>query len=418
MPAMRDPVEALNRIAESYVHLVLAVGLHDPDYVDAYYGPAEWKSNVDAQRPSLATLHAEGSSVLSTLEEIDTSAAEEMVRLRRGYLMGQLRSLLSRVQILQGKAMSFDDECQALYDAAAPAYSEHHFRTILHQLNVLLPGSGPVPPRYHHFKSAFVIPRERLDPVFRAAIEESRRRTSAHIPLPEGESFAVEYVTNKAWSGYNWYKGGGQSLIQINTDLPIYIDRAIDLGSHEGYPGHHVYNSLLEHHLVRGRGWLEFSVYALFSPQSLIAEGTANYGIDVAFPRRERVAFEQAVLFPLAGMDSAMAELYYDVHDIFLKLSYAGNEAARGYLDGTIGRDQALHWLMTYALMSHERAEQRIRFFDQYRSYVINYNLGQDLVKAYIEAECGTADNPAKRWDAFHRLLSSPILPSGLRFQK
>jgi hypothetical protein len=254
--------------------------------------------------------------------------------------------------------------------------------------------------------------------VFRAAIEESRRRTSAHIPLPEGESFAVEYVTNKAWSGYNWYKGGSQSLIQINTDLPIYIDRAIDLGSHEGYPGHHVYNSLLERHLVRGRGWLEFSVYALFSPQSLIAEGTANYGINVAFPRQERVAFEQAVLFPLAEMDPAMAELYYDVHDIFLKLSYAGNEAARGYLDGIISREQALHWLMTYALMSHERAEQRIRFFDQYRSYVINYNLGQDLVKAHIEAEGGTADNPAKRWDAFHRLLSSPILPSGLRFQK
>jgi hypothetical protein len=25
------------------------------------------------------------------------------------------------------------------------------------------------------------------------------------------------------------------------------------------------------------------------------------------------------------------------------------------------------------------RAEQRVRFFDQYRSYVINYNLGKDL---------------------------------------
>jgi hypothetical protein len=159
-------------------------------------------------------------------------------------------------------------------------------------------------------------------------------------------------------------------------------------------------------------------VYALFSPQSLIAEGTANYGINVAFPKQERVTFEQAVLFPLAGMDAGMAELYYNVHDIFLKLSYAGNEAARGYLDGTINRDQALRWLMTYALMSRERAEQRIKFFDQYRSYVINYNLGQDLVKAYIEAEGGTADNPAKRWDAFHRLLSSPMLPSELRFHK
>ena len=100
------------------------------------------------------------------------------------------------------------------------------------------------------------------------------------------ESFTVEYVTNKPWSGYNWYQGKYRSVIQVNTDLPIYIDRAIDLACHEGYPGHHVYNALLEQHLVRERGWVEFSVYALFSPQSLIAEGTANYGIEVAFPGR------------------------------------------------------------------------------------------------------------------------------------
>ena len=37
----------------------------------------------------------------------------------------------------------------------------------------------------------------------------------------------------------------------MNTDLPIYIDRAIDLACHEGYPGHHVYNVLLEKNLVR-----------------------------------------------------------------------------------------------------------------------------------------------------------------------
>ena len=77
-------------------------------------------------------------------------------------------------------------------------------------------------------------------------------------------------------------------MIQVNTDLPIFVDRAIDLACHEGYPGHHVYNVLLEKALVRDRGWPEYQVYALFSPQSLIAEGTANYGIEVAFPPADR----------------------------------------------------------------------------------------------------------------------------------
>jgi hypothetical protein len=64
--------------------------------------------------------------------------------------------------------------------------------------------------------------------------------------------------------------------------------------------------------------------------------------------------------------------------------------------------------------MSPERAHQRTRFFDQYRSYVINYNLGLDLVRHYIEKRGGTQKKPVKRWEEFTKLLSSPRLPSGL----
>ena len=251
--------------------------------------------------------------------------------------------------------------------------------------------------------------------MFKAAIAACREQTLKHVQLPANESFTVEYVTNKSWSGYNWYQGNFRSLIQVNTDLPIYIDRAIDLACHEGYPGHHVYNALLEQHLVKGRGWLEFTVYPLFSPQSLIAEGTANFGIEVAFPGKQRVAFEQSTLFPLAGLDPARAPEYYEVQALIDELSYAGNEAARRYLNGTIDRDRAAAWLERYALMPHERAAQRVRFFDQYRSYVINYNFGKDMVRRFIESRGGTADRPDRRWQEFERLLSSPRLPSGLR---
>ena len=93
----------------------------------------------------------------------------------------------------------------------------------------------------------------------------------------------------------------------------------MDLACHEGYPGHHVYNTLLEKHLVKDRGWMEFTVYPLFSPQSLIAEGTANYGIPVTFPDDERIAFEEKVLFPAAGLDPARVREYYEVAERWLK---------------------------------------------------------------------------------------------------
>ena len=170
-----------------------------------------------------------------------------------------------------------------------------------------------------------MIPKEKLDTVFQLAIKECRARTLAHVALPPNESFTVEYMTNKPWGGYNWYKGNFHSVIQVNTDLPIYIDRAVDLAAHEGYPGHHVYNSLLEKNLVRDRGWTEFSVYALFSPQSLIAEGTANFGRKVAFPTKtDRMKFEKEVLFPAAGIDSKRADEYYAVQDLMKQTRLRG----------------------------------------------------------------------------------------------
>jgi hypothetical protein len=339
---------------------------------------------------------------------------EEIEKLRHQYLAQQLRSMSARVEMLEGRSFTFNDEALALYDARPPHHPEKFFRDVLEKLDRLVPGSGTVAQRYDRYRSSYVVPVGKLDGIFQAAIHECRERTRRNIPLPVGERFSLEYVTNKPWSGYNWYKGDSVSLIQINIDLPIYIDRAIDLAAHEGYPGHHVYNSLLEEHLARKRHWVEFMVYALFSPQSLIAEGTANFGIEVAFPAKERVEFEGSVLFPLAGFDGSEAEQYYAIHNLTAALNYAHNEAARSYLDRAMTRDQAEEWLVTYALMSPERAKQRVRFIDAYRSYVINYNLGQDLVRKHIEVRGGTADNPAKRWEEFKVLISSPRLPSSL----
>lgn len=413
-PTSRD-TSSMNRIAESYVKLVLALGQHDPDYVDAFYGPPEQRAEAEARKRPLAEIRAEALSLIAGLEADPAEGGDELARLRYQYLLRQLQSLAARADMLSGTRLTFDQESKALYDAVAPTHGAEHFQAILDELSALLPGDGPLAGRLDAFREGFIIPRDRLDAVFQAAIAECRKRTREHIELPAGESFEVEYVTGKSWSAYNWYKGGFHSLIQVNTELPIYVDRAIDLACHEGYPGHHVYNVLLEKHLVRDRGWPEYSVYPLFSPQSLIAEGTANFGIAVAFPGAQRVAYEKETLFPLAGLDPSGAERYYKVQSLLQKLNYAGNEAARRYLNGEISRQDAEDWLVRYALMAPERAAQRVRFMDQYRSYVINYNLGQDLVRQYIEKLGGTAENPAKRWEEFERLISSPRLPSGLR---
>src|SRR5438270_12366761 len=83
----------MNPIAEKYAHLVLALGQHDPDYVDAFYGPAEWKTQAEKEKKSLDQISAEGEALKAKLAEMQpgTPAAtdktgDEMLKLRREYL--------------------------------------------------------------------------------------------------------------------------------------------------------------------------------------------------------------------------------------------------------------------------------------------------------------------------------------------
>jgi hypothetical protein len=420
--AQTKPVDPLRGVAERYVKLVLAVGQHDADYVDAFYGPAEWRKQAEAAKVPLPAIDQQAAALEGEIPAAfgairPTKTESEVWMLRQQYLQRQIAALRSRVAMLQGKKMTFDEESRALYDAVAPVKPESEFAAVLKQLEARLPGDGSLIERYDRYKQGFVIAKSRVDRVFQEAIRSCKQRSLGltRVELPMTENFRVEYVTGKSWSGYNWYQGNFKSVIQVNTDLPIYIDRAIDLACHEGYPGHHVYNALLEKNLVVDRGWMEFTVYPLFSPQSLIAEGTANYGIEVAFPPADRMRLEQDVLFPLANLDPSQAPEYYQVLELVDRLSYAGNEAARRYIDGQMSRDAAVAWLEKYALYTKPRAEQRVRFIDQYRSYVINYNLGKDLVRAYVERRMGRDRTPQRRWKEFTALLSSPRLPSGLK---
>ena len=405
--------DQMNEIAQAYVKLALAAGVHDGDFVDAYFGPPEWRAAAAAASLPLAAIRQQAQALAGALAAVAVPASDEPGRLRHEYLTKQLRAMDARLSFVQGRKLPFDEESSLLFDAVAPVNSMAHYDAALAELDRALPGPGTVADRFQAYHNRFIIPAAKLDAVFRAAIAAARARTLRHIPLPAGESFTLEYVTGKPWGGYNWYQGNFHSLIQINTDLPIFIERAVDLAAHKGYPGHHVYNVLLEQNLLRGRGWVEFSVYLLFSPQSLIAEGSANYGIDVAFPGAGKIAFERDVLFPLAGLDPARAADYYHVLELKKKLDVAGNEVARHYLDGEINATEAAARLERYSLLEPARAQKSLRFMEHYRSYVINYNHGQDLVRAYIEARAaGDAD---RRWAAFAELISSPRLPSGLK---
>lgn len=402
--------QSLDETAEKYVKLVLALGQHDSGYVDAYYGPKEWADEAKGKKLPVDQIVSDAEILRTQLPTLSANT-ELMQRLRIYYLDQQLVALVAHGKNLSGvEKLDFDAQSRDLYDTEAPHNKLSDFDPLVAELEKMLPGSGSIESRIAAFKKQFEIPKDKLTTVFDRAIEECRNRTKAHIGLLDDENFTLEYVTDKPWSGYNWYKGNAYSLIQVNTEYPIDISRAVDLGCHEGYPGHHTYNALLEDNLVKKRGWVEFSVYPLFSPQSLIAEGSANYGIELAFPGNQKAEFEKSVLFPLAGIDPALAESFEHFAALTSKLSYASNEIARMYINGDIEKNKAVSLLQKYSFSSKDKATQRVRFFDTYGAYVINYNWGKDMIKAYVEE----ADDQDERWSRFTQILSSPRLPSSL----
>src|SRR4051812_41997314 len=203
----------MDAIAERYVKLVLAVGQHDADYVDAYYGPPDWKTEAERHKTPLADIDSAAQAALSQMPALsDADRRDEPASLRHEYLTRQLEAVRARIRMLRGAKMTFDEESRALYDAVAPTHAESYFADTLKELDALLPGTGALAERYDAFRSRFVVPADRLARVFDRAIAEGRARTRTHVELPSDEHFTVEYVRNKPWSGYNWYQGSYRSL--------------------------------------------------------------------------------------------------------------------------------------------------------------------------------------------------------------
>ena len=181
--------ESINKFAESYVRIMLGMDIHEPGYVDAYYGPQEYKDDAIAIQKSLVDLRADAKEVIAGLSELDVSGEEEILQLRHQYLMKQLESVMSRIDMNEGVKFTFEREAKEIFDVTSPVYPESHFKEIVREIGEMLPGTGTIQERFNTFRNEFVIPIDKLDTVFVAAITEARIRTSKYIELPENDNF-------------------------------------------------------------------------------------------------------------------------------------------------------------------------------------------------------------------------------------
>jgi hypothetical protein len=277
----RAPAAAtVDDLAWAYVGLTLQLGERDADSLDFYAGSRPEAEKLRRNPQTFDGLHRSALALrdqVSALNEVSADGAA-----RKVLLLGQIDAMVLRTEQLMGKDRSFDEESRLLFGVVAPEDRDAEARRkIRAQIAVLLgtpahPAANPAE-AYMRFDAQFIVPPDRVPAVMDLALQQCRAITLEHMMLPPREHVDVEYVGHKPWAAFSRYLGNAQSLIQVNMDYPITVDRLLELACHEGYPGHHVLNTTRDVALAKGQHLAEFVVQPTFSPLSYAESGDRRH---------------------------------------------------------------------------------------------------------------------------------------------
>jgi hypothetical protein len=401
IPSPLAPADPLEAQATRFVELALAFGQTDEKEVDAYFGPDSLRPKPGSKAPSLDDLKRDLGQLAN-----DIAADPGPSTPRRTRLASRITHLQALIGTIQNPhSLSFDEEAKRVYGIEPVPVDNAGIARAAAELGRLLPGSGPLATRVDAFRARYVIPDDKREAVFTRALGECRRRTRAHWQLPATERVDIEW-TSTVDAAWHRYKGGFRSQLQINANAVAFLGSAIDVACHEAHPGHHA--QFVMQDVASGRGGLpiEERVVLLRSPDSLFREGAANYGVDLAFPFAERLAFERDVLFPLAGFAPAEAAKFEKVRALIDVIAPATAPILRDYRDGRLTADAAATALQRDALVSSPQA--LLGFVDQLGPYALGYTVARDWVASRVATAAGSGD----RWAVLRRYVAAPGMPA------
>ncbi|QBD78826.1 hypothetical protein EPA93_23705 [Ktedonosporobacter rubrisoli] len=373
-------------------------------FVDAYYGPSAWKTQVESER------EVPLDNIIKLAADLRTSlSSQQYTAAHQRHLEKQLRALETVARKLNGEDFTLQEEVQNCFDISPRWIPEAEFEQAHSWLDEILPGAGDISTRALAWRKRYELPQEKyylLPQLVELMIAEARARTSAFVDLPPEEKIEVRVVRGKPTGGACWYLGNYQSLIEINADLPIALNTLLDLICHEGYPGHHTEATLKELHLYRKQGYLDQSVLPLISPLCLIAEGIATLAKEVIFSAEEAEKWLAQHIYPQVGLtiEPIDAEKFAQASDIL--------EGVRGNAAFLLreGRSEAevRQYIQKYMLVSEDRADKALQFLKVpfLDAYVFTYFYGKKLMRPWLEGP--------DKLKVFRRFLSEQIVPSDL----
>ena len=392
-----------------YLLLGLRFDRIEEGYVDSFTGDGRLRRQVaDEPAPKPAELAAQARRLLTELPQVPRNA--DFTEQRAEFIAAHLRALACAARKFAGEEVGFVDEVRDYFDVEISRGDPDRYRAAHARIDDLLGGSGPLAARMAVHRRSEEIPPDRLQGCIRAFSSTLRDIVRARYPLPESETVIYEVVSDKPWSGFNYYEGDYRSRVAVNADLKQQMVNLPRLVAHESYPGHHTEHCRKEAALVAGLGQQEQTIFLVNTPQCLMAEGLADLALHAAVG---------------PGWGTWAAEVYADLGLRFDgERAEALSEAAAALADVRQDAALMLHdehrdvaevvaYLQRWLLVDDARARQMLKFLSSplWRAYTSTYVEGYRLLRAWLD------DRPAGVGlaERFGRLLDEPLIPSALR---
>ena len=400
-------------LIRDYLMLGLRFDRIEEGYVDAFTGDPELRRLVaDEPAPEPAQLLRQAERLLAELPQVPRSSAGPggFTEQRAAFIGAHLRALACAARKFAGEPVGFVQEVRDYFDVEVARGDPDRYRAAHARLDEVLGGSGPLAERMEAHRSAEEIPPQRLEECIHAFSSALRDRVRASYPLPDNETVVYEVVTDKPWSGFNYYEGDYRSRVAVNADLKQQMSNLPRLVAHESYPGHHTEHCRKEAGLVGGLGQDEQTIFLVNTPQCLMAEGLADLALYAAVgPGWGRWAAE---IYADLGL-RFHGERAEALSEASAALADVRQDAALMLHDEHRDADEVVAFLQRWLLVNDTRARQALRFLSSplWRAYTSTYVEGYRLLRGWLD------ERPAGvgLTERFGRLLDEPLIPSALR---
>lgn len=392
-------------LVREYLLLGLRFDRVESGYVDAFTGDPALRRVVENEpAPAPAELVRQAERLAAALPGCGLPAA------RADFIGAHLRALACAGRKFGGEPVAFVDEVSSYFDVQIGKGQQDRYRQAHARLAEILDGGGSLAERMVAYRRADEIPPARLRECIEAFSSALRDRVRAEYPLPDGETVHYEVVTDKPWSGFNYYLGDYQSRVAVNADLKQQMSNLPRLVAHESYPGHHTEHCRKEAGLVARDGQAEQTIFLVNTPQCLMAEGLADLALHAVVGQGwGRWAAE---IYADLGLrfDGERAEAVADASGTLIDVR---QDAALMLHDEHRDPDEVAAFLRRWLLVDDARARQMLRFLSSplWRAYISTYVEGYRLLRGWLNSRPATVSLTER----FTTLLDEPLIPSALR---